>query len=159
MATDKFDKACQLITQSSSLANFHGGKSGDAVEKAQKMLQVKFPKSYISFLRIFGAGQIGFHELYGLVDENCLAAGIPNVVWVTLEERRLGLPSTYVVVEVPGDGVLYCLETSAMNDEHECALIACIPQSLAEPHKIASSFGEFFLDCANDASVAAAAKG
>lgn len=151
MAQHHFDRACQLIAQSPGLADFHGGQSDDTIRRAQEILGAPFPRSYISFLRNFGCGQIVYHELYGLVDETYLGEGAPNVVWVTLEGRRLGLPPTYVVVEDAGYGPFYCLETSRMNDEGECPVIFYFPQSLAKPEQIASDFGEFFLECVHEA--------
>jgi hypothetical protein len=151
MANRSFDKARQLITLSPGLVQFYGGKSENAILMAQEILRTTFPDSYLSFLRSFGCGQIAWHELYGLVDENCQAEGVPSVVWVTREERRLGLPSTYVVVESSGDGALLCLDTAQLNDERECPLMYYIPDGFVKPQEIAQDFGEYFLECVHEA--------
>jgi hypothetical protein len=151
MSNRHFDEAHRLIGLSPAVAYFHGGKSETAIRMAQEILQTPFPESYLSFLREFGCGQVAAHELYGLVDENCQAEGVPNVVWVTLEERRLGLPPTYVVIEAFGDGALFCLETSRLSDARECPVLNYIPGSAATPDHLAENFGKYFLECVHEA--------
>jgi hypothetical protein len=150
-ASDHFGEACRLIAQSPGLATFYGGKSDAAIRRAQEILGIPFPRSYVSFLRKYGCGHVPLHEIYGLVDDDCSAKGVPNSVWVTLDERRWGLPGTYVLIESSGDGAHYCLETAVMNDEGECPVVLYIPHAPAKPARVAVAFGTYFLTRVHEA--------
>jgi hypothetical protein len=156
VAKDDFDRAKRLIAQIPGRYRFHGGKNERVVGRAQELLHLPFPESYKLFLREFGCGFIGVHELYGLVDDNAGAVGVPNVVWVTLEERKFGLPNTYAVIEASGDGALYCLDTVQISDQMECPVVIHLPGYQSIPERLAEDFGSYLLGCAHETLLNAA---
>lgn len=151
MGRRQFDEAARLVIQSPGFGRFGGGMPDATVQRAQELLGIAFPQSYVSFLCTFGCGQIPLHEFYGLVDEAGLAEGAPNVVWLTLNDRRHGLPASYVEIESTGFGPVYCLDTSLMNEQGECPVVLYAWGSTAEPERIAPSFGAYFLKCVHEA--------
>lgn len=98
-ALDDYNTAAQLISEQADLARFGGGRDEKLVERAEAALGVRFPPSYRSFAREFGAGHIAGEEFYGVTDDNFEEGPIPNGIWLTLTERQdSGLPEALVVV-------------------------------------------------------------
>jgi antitoxin YobK len=135
--------------------NFSGPITNNTIELAEKRLGIKFSKSYKVFLNKLGCGGIGC-EVYGItrdldfLNSNIPECAIPNVVWTTLEYNKefnhpLHLPIVYNV----GEGTLYCLDTSQMNEEGECPVVAWPLGGYEETpvlEIVAPDFGTFFLD-------------
>lgn len=95
-----------------------GAVDGEAIERAETALGVKFPTEYRELLRQYGAVLAPGLEVYGLPPkaDNDEAPIWQNVVSVTYELRRLGQVGTenqeFIPVSDDGAGVYFYLDTS-----------------------------------------------
>lgn len=115
------DRKLFEITSKYAGSYFSGGVNEDIIKKYQGDLGVALPKSYIRFLKEFGAGGFGEFYVSGIEKES-----YASVLEDSMEFReKLNLKSCYVVVWHRRNRVydyLICLDTSQMADE-ECPVI------------------------------------
>lgn len=135
---------------------FNGPCLKETVVNAEKTLEVYFPKTYREFLEKFGSGGVLGGYIYG-IGRNDLMFNMPipevtayHVVWSNLYERRNGLhPKHLISIYSVGEGTTYCLDTSQMNAEGECPVVAW-PLGGYETtpvlEVVAPDFGTFFLN-------------
>ncbi|HYG66900.1 MAG TPA: SMI1/KNR4 family protein [Anaeromyxobacteraceae bacterium] len=144
MSWRDLERAFELIEVHPDLADFVGPREEALVRAAEKALGLTFPPSYREFLLRFGAGGFGGEEFYGVIDEQFEDSSVPNGVWVTLSERRTGLPPDVVVVGATGDGDYYVLRCT---DASEPPVVLFQPGwKVQRPEAIAEDFGAFLLD-------------
>ena len=141
MSFQDLEKALKLIEDNGG--DFAGKKSDDLIAKAEQALVLKFPPSYKQFLNKLGCGGIEGSEIFGVIDENFEKAGIPDGIWLTLDERKSGLPEYFVVVSEVGDGAYYVLDTSQVDVDGECPVVTYEINGSSE--KVADDFGSFLL--------------
>ncbi|MBW8308620.1 MAG: SMI1/KNR4 family protein [Candidatus Paracaedibacteraceae bacterium] len=110
MAID-FLEEFQKRIESSGINNFFsGGKSGELISTAEKVLGNKFPESYRRFLEKYGSGGVFGVEIYGIPNDDLNAKGIPNTVWLTrIARKEIGLKDNLVIVGDAGLGDYYVL--------------------------------------------------
>ena len=117
------------------------------IDEAECLLNLKFPADYRYFLEHLGAGDIFGSEFYGIMDKGLMVSGIPNVVWLTLEERESPygkLPNYFLPVYDLGIGDYYVLDC---RDPENTPLYIWMPGFHEEGDEleiIADSFGAFF---------------
>lgn len=147
---EALQRAFDLIEENFARADFEGPKSEELVSLAEATLNLKFPPTYRDFLRRFGCGDISGQEFYGVIHENFETSGVPDAIWLTLNERRSSsLPNHLVIVFATGDGGYYTLDTSERNDDGECPVVAWEPgRSTSGDNlpRIADDFGRFLLE-------------
>lgn len=152
MPTDKFQKAVQIIRENIEEADFEGEKPVHLLESAERVLNLSFPDTYREFLKMFGCGDIGGEEFYGLVSENFHKSSIPDAVWLTLEERKSGLPEGLILIADTGDGSFYALNTLKLAGK-ECPVVIWEPgvsSPLESLPTAAPDFGSFLLQRLED---------
>lgn len=99
------DKIIKLIDRHSVRQDFsYTAPTREAIAKTERTLGVKLPEQYVEFLMRYGDGGFEGFEILGADLD-----GSMRFVDQTLEYRRLGLPSTFVVVEDCGEWV-YCID-------------------------------------------------
>lgn len=146
MYSQEYLRAVSIIEQHPELCGFSGGVSEEVVNKAEETLEAIFPKSYRDFLLRFGAGNFGFVDIYGLIDDDFYNSGIPDAVWYTLQLREeVNLPKNLVVIHDTGGGELFCLDTSAPNVRVVAYAIG-YDLEVQTYEIIANGFGEFLLN-------------
>jgi len=123
--------------------DFEGEKDSSLIGDAEKALNLVFPPTYKKFLTRLGCGDIEGMEFYGLIDNDFNNSSIPDAIWLTLEERKSGLPKHLVLVNAIGDGGYYALDTGQTNEDGECPVVAYELNGQAE--KVADDFGSFLL--------------
>jgi SMI1-KNR4 cell-wall len=121
-----------------------GPVSETALLAAEQNLRVHFPPSYRQFLGDFGAGTIGYYEIFGLSETE--APNEPplwrNVVKETMRSRKSGtIPVGFIVFTSDGQGCRFFLDTSRTDSGGECPVIAWGPG--VEGVVVAASFLEF----------------
>ena len=123
-----FEELCQHL-QAFEQKEFGVGASLMEIEQAQQQLGLKFPASYIAFLRKFGWGGVEDLEIFGL------GTDVPthlNLVKLTCSERKEmqpKLPLELLPIMNDGAGNLYCIDTVQIHNnecpvvfwEHECS--------------------------------------
>src|SRR5688500_10820574 len=101
-----------------------GAQPESLVAKAEAALDVAFPPSYRLFLREMGCGDINGLEVLGLIDDNFKNSGIPDAVWLTLNERRaIGLDAAYMLIGAGGDGTFIALDLRRLDDNGEAEVV------------------------------------
>jgi antitoxin YobK len=82
-----------------------------------------------------------------VIDDNFESSGVPNGIWLTLQERTdSGLPPELVVVYTDAEGNYYALATGREGDSGEHPLVLFGPgvsQPGDELDAVAGDFGEF----------------
>lgn len=114
------------------------------IEKAKFALGVFFPASYKKFLSNFGCGSIKGVEICRLIDSDFVNSSVPDAVWVTFEQQKLGLPKKLVVIYSTGYGPFYAIDTNKINDAGESPVNSYLGENKLE--KVADSFAEFLLN-------------
>src|SRR5438093_9524123 len=114
MAMKDMDAALQLVARNDRQADFVGKRSTEMVADAESALGVRFPPTYRKFPTELGAGDIAGEEFYGVTTNTLASSSVPNGIWLTLEERKGGLPSPLVIVYATGDGTWFALDTSGL---------------------------------------------
>lgn len=113
----------KIIDDNIENGDFAGNINDESITEAQRILNVKFPESYIQFLKKYGCGDIFGTEIYGIVSSNNIeGTGIPSLVWLTKELRKDGLLPQYIPICFADDGCYYILDTNQIN-ENECPVL------------------------------------
>jgi antitoxin YobK len=149
MSMEDYEKAKALMKGISGTSTFAGPKTPTLISLAEKQLNIKFPEVYRRFLIEFGAGGLGFFEIYGIINEDFENSRIPDVVWFTLRMRNeANLPSFLLPVYELGDGELYCLDLRIQQGD-EAKVVGFTP-GYTSPNQsldiVAEDFGELLLD-------------
>jgi len=157
MSIEKFDHAISLLKKNFSEDEiyFTGPFTDRTILNAEEALDLKFPNTYRKFLKEYGSDGFKSEEIYGLTKEEDFkslefeGSTTPNAIWTTLDfHKRYGHPLHLVIIYNLGDGTIYCLDTSQMNDEGECPVVM-VPivghDNYTNLPIEAKNFGEFFL--------------
>jgi hypothetical protein len=151
MSIEDLNKAFSSLQNNAELIKSSGKKiDEEVIKKAQDYLEVKFPTTYKKFISKVGFLSLGGCEIYGIIDEDFINSGVPDAIWFSYENRKnYGTPDYLVQIYSVGEGTTYCLDTSQMNEEGECPVVAWPLGGYEETpvlEVIAEDFGKFFLD-------------
>lgn len=142
--TDQIDR---ILKKYSEEAFFAGGASEEEIKEAQQSLGCRFPEDYRHFLSVYGAGDFGGCEIYGIIPQKEVCQ-IPNGIWATHYLRQqYQMPGNYIAIAFDGYGKYYCIDTSVRNKENLCPIILWDMDGTEEdvPEQAADSFENFFL--------------
>lgn len=118
------------------------------IKAAERNLSVEFPQTYRKFLQEFGSCGLGSFEIYGLVSDNFINSGIPDVVWLTNKGREeWGLPKYLIPIYDLGDGEWFCIDLRTLK-EGEANIVPYTPgYSSSDQYieKVADDFGALLL--------------
>lgn len=123
------------------------GASEEEILAAERQLEVEFPESFHSFLREFGWGGVGHHELIGL------GKGVPldlDLIKVTQDERsryRPHIPPYLVPLLNDGYGNHFCLDTRHITG-NDCPVVFWNHEldESQEPELEAGTYEEWLLE-------------
>jgi antitoxin YobK len=148
VSVEDYRAARDLVEQHEDLADFVGERPDDLVTRAEQALGTGFPPSYRAFVSELGAGDIAGAEFYGVIDDDFESSGVPNGIWLTLQERTdSDLPPELIVVGDDGMGNYYALDSSRQDASGEYPLVIWVPGSSRpgdELETVAGDFGQFF---------------
>lgn len=153
MSYEDYERAVRIIDSFPDKIDLIHPQTELNVENAEKILQVKFPRSYRMFLTRYGWLMSAWEDIYGLTNENDFDnAGYHNIVKLCVEKRTKENPSfpNYLIpIHALGNGELSCLDTSQMNENEECPVVAwyfgaTLPNGKLEV--LAEDFGAFLLE-------------
>jgi antitoxin YobK len=152
MSMADLERAIELI-QVSGGGDFSGPRTEDQVVYAEQALGVEFPPTYRRFVRRLGSGGIFGEEFYGVVSGAFGNDGVPNAVWVTLNDRRLSnLPDSLVIIGATGDGGSYAIDLSEQYADGESPVVEWSYDSPPFKRIVADDFGVFFWQNVQEAS-------
>ncbi len=150
MSVSDLEKAFSLIEQHQDQADFDGPKPEEWISSAESILGVKFPLTYRRFLAFYGCGDIAGQEFYGIIKNDFRHSGVPDAIWLTLDERKKSkLPLSFVIIYAASDGSYYALDCSRWSDVEECPIVVWIPGISKEGdclEEIAEDYGKFLLE-------------
>jgi hypothetical protein len=120
------------------------------IKSAENHLGVLFPKSYKEFLSQYGFISLGGCEIFGIIDSDFINSEVPDAVWLAMDNRKnFNFPKYLIPIYDVGEGTTYCLDTSQMNEEGECPVVAWPLGGYGQTpvlEIVAKDFGEFFLN-------------
>ncbi|EAF7125109.1 SMI1/KNR4 family protein [Listeria monocytogenes] len=150
MSIEKYNQAKNVIEENDYLVDDFGGASDAIIEKAQVVLDVNFPKDYKTFLADYSALTFGSIEVYGVFKEDFEDSGVPDIVWTTINERKLvDMPKYLLILHNTGMGELYCMNFADLNSHNEPRITSYypgFPEKAQQNEILYDSFGEFLLD-------------
>ena len=120
-----------------------GSVAEDEIKAFESERGMNLPEDYRSFVREFGCGSIGAIEIFGL---GVKPTGIPSLIWVLNDLRRLGLtPPVWVLPVTPlGDGTYAAILTTPRGAFAQGTVIRWTPGSLATKlDALGSSFSAY----------------
>lgn len=139
--TDFGEALAQLNCNSDG--NFSGPKSALSIDYLEDTLEVVLPASYRHFLAKLGSGDIFGIEIFGITRENTIGYGIPDLIWLTKELRKNGLPAKLIPVLDSGDGGFYVLDTAVEFSNSECPVALYFFDGSIE--NVSDNFAGFFM--------------
>jgi len=150
MINDDYIVSVNVMKQHHELMGFVGERPIELVRESERELGVIFPPSYRQFLLDFGAGNFGYFEIYGVIDNNFFHSSVPNGIWLTLLERTdSSLPNNLVIIAATGDGDYYCLDCSNISGEEAPVILYSPSSNIILKGEIAKSFGQFLYNIVN----------
>ncbi|MEO1006947.1 MAG: SMI1/KNR4 family protein [Planctomycetota bacterium] len=150
MSMQDFEAACELIRRHEELADFEGPKPDELLAKAEAAIGLSFPATYRAFLSKFGCGDIAGAEFYGIIKDNFEESGIPDAIWLTLDQRKSSeLPKFYILIGDSGNGGLYAIDCSVISVA-ECPVVEWWAGA-QDQRTVAADFGDFFLRTVREA--------
>jgi hypothetical protein len=151
MSMQDLEAAFGLIEANRDQADFEGPKAEGILGKAEESLGLSFPATYRAFLSRLGCGDIGGAEFYGVVKQDFENSAIPDAIWLTLRQRKIGqIPASHILIGSTGDGGYYALDCSSSTGPGECPVVEWWPVP-KNRSGIAKDFGEFFLRSVREA--------
>ncbi|MBE5914910.1 MAG: SMI1/KNR4 family protein [Pseudobutyrivibrio ruminis] len=141
-----YDELINVISDNEGdvdFADYGDGISKEWVEKAEKRLNVVFPKSYIWWLENYSGGEVFGVEIYSVyeMDFDTVVGG--DVVYINELVRKND--DSYVnklIIAEPNDAIFYMDLTQKQEDEYPI-------YELYSNERYASSFDEFLLKYIN----------
>ncbi len=113
MGMAELDAVLRLVEEHDDEADFVGPREESLIEAAEQALGLRFPPTYRRFLLELGTGGFDGEEIYGIISEDLGRAGVPNAIWLTLDERQSsGLPGSMVTIYNDGMGGFFVLDTA-----------------------------------------------
>ncbi len=113
----------QLIEENSEIAEFGEfgqGVSDEWIEKAQSRLKVKFPASYIWWLKNYSGGSINGEEIFSIyeLDFDTVVGG--DIVYINELNRKNGIStSEQLVIQENDQGESYYFDLSEIDEKGE----------------------------------------
>lgn len=118
--------------------------SFQTIEKAEILLGVRFPKSYILFLEKFGTIEIDGRSFAGLEPEQVNITGdvVSYTKYLRVDED---LSDQYIALDFQDGDYILCIDTSKFNDLQEAPLVLIDPVT-KESSLVSGSFMDFLID-------------
>jgi hypothetical protein len=150
MSIESYTKAKKLMLENPKTLHFSGQKDEALIDKAEKVLNLKFPQDYRKFLLDFGTLDFAGEEIYGITNDNFYHSCIPNAIWYNINMRRIiNIPEYLFVIHSIDDGSEIALNYKILNENGEPKMTsyeAGYDVKEQEFEVIANDFGDFLLD-------------
>lgn len=150
MSMQSLLEAFKLIEEKKEISDFEAIDDEGIIMEAEEKLGINFPKTYRLFLMKYGCGGVGSSQIYGIPKQGIEAWGVPNGIWLTLDERKKwSYPKHLIIVSDTGDGFWYALDSSKPNKDGEYPVVVYNPDAVEDNYKyelINEDFGDFLLE-------------
>lgn len=150
MSIENYNRALKLIERNESLSDFVGKREEELISLAQETLKLKFSHQYYNFLKIYGAGNFGSEEIYGIIDDDFENSSVPDAIWYTLTERiESNLPQNLIIIYDTGGDEVFCLDFNKLDELGEPSIVVYylgLNPKQQTYEVIANDFGDFLLE-------------
>lgn len=148
MTYENLIKAFELIDEFNTDGSFFiTPQELPVVDQTAGLLNVIFPRSYKDFLCRYGSLDLFSLQIFGIVGEKYKDVYIHEDIRSNISRLRtqdnLKFPESFIVIHELGNGELSCLDTSKMNADGECPVVAWY---FGATEVLAEDFGAFLLD-------------
>ena len=139
-----YDLIRQLIEDNSDRAefgDFGNGVSSEWIDNAQERLGIKFPPSYIWWLKNYGGGEVNGEEIFSVyeIDFDAVVGG--DVVYINELNRRNGITTKeQLVIQENDQGEGYYFDLSKLDNMGEYPVYLDVTNS-----KYADNFLDFLI--------------
>lgn len=116
-----FERIKQIIEEYSDIVEFGQGISDFWIEKAQDRLEVKFPPSYIWWLKNYGGGEINGEEIFSIyeLDFDTVVGG--DIVYINELNRKNGISvNSHLTIQENDQGESYYINLEERDMDGEC---------------------------------------
>jgi hypothetical protein len=121
MSDDRYIEIQRVIAENSDIVEFGdvgSGASSEWIAKAEEKLSVKFPPSYIWWLKNYGGGTVFGDEVYSVYELDAVVGG--DIVYINELDRKNGFCKTHELSILCTDqGDHYYLDLSKVDDKQE----------------------------------------
>lgn len=141
---EKYFDLFEKIRNTGETLEFYGQQTFVSISQLEKVLDIRFPKSFINFLlELGGGGSIG-SGISGIYNNNALKMNDGTVYGDTLTSRsEQSLPNHLIVIFKNDSETIWCLDMLQTNALGENAIVSFDVFSKSVT-KIANTFDEFF---------------
>ena len=125
---------------------FHGGVTNSLIEAAELAIGLRFPPSYVEFLRRLGCGYVSFQEFIGLGGPPHLDL-VKEATYLREHSKISRFPRQLIPVLADGFGNYECIDTSRPMADGECSVVSWLHDGGDDQdcEEIAKSYLEWFL--------------
>lgn len=103
---------------------YAGAADEQTINEYEKCLGVKFPSSYILFLKKYGTLSFAGDTYYGITKGGVNAVAVPNVAFATKSARAAGdADEKMVVIKASGYGPIFSIDTSILGERGEAVVV------------------------------------
>ncbi|WP_110875982.1 SMI1/KNR4 family protein [Franconibacter helveticus] len=141
-----YDELDEIINESGETQSGSGPASDELIAEYEKQLGVKFPESYITFLKRYGTMTVNGESFYGISKLGLNATSAPDVRYVTLEARKpCDIDNNMVLIKSSGYGPMFSIDTSISGKKGEAVIVETDLSFKRSGNKVvvARSFGDF----------------
>lgn len=153
MSLKSYIEAKELMEKNQPLFDPFKGCSKEIINKAENILNLKFPADYRVFLEDYGTVTFGSTEILGITGDEFYNSCVPNGIWYTLSGRKTGMPDSLIVIYEVGNGELFVLNYGNLNENKEPKVTSYWPGFDLKTQTfeiIANDFGDFLLNSVKD---------
>lgn len=103
---------------------YAGAADDQTIKEYEKFLGVKFPSSYILFLKKYGTLSFAGEMYYGITKGGVNVAAIPNVAFATKRARADGdADEKMVIIKASGYGPIFSIDASIVGKRGEAVIV------------------------------------
>ncbi len=121
----------QSQTDVVDFGEFGSGVTEYCINKAEKRLRVKFPPSYVWWLKNYGGGEIHGEEVFSIYEMDFDRVVGGDIVYINELNRKNGLfLENELVIQENNEGESYFMDLSKTNEDGEAPIYIDITRSL-----------------------------
>lgn len=134
-----------LLLASFNEQSFYGGVAPDLISRVQEKLGLVFPKDYVEYLSLLGAGYASSEEFFGLGGSSHLDV-VEAASLLRKPSKQRSFPKHYIPLKTDGFGNYECIDTArSSDDKSEIVFWVHDAGDSQETELIASGFWSWFV--------------
>lgn len=143
MTIDIVQEFIEKFPDAAEFAPFGEGTSEEWVSRAEQRLGIKFPASYVWWLRNYAGGEVHGEEIFSIYEMDFDSVVGGDIVYVNELERSNGSwEPHHLIIQSNDQGETYYLDLSVAFEDGECPVYVDIG---GRKVRYGDSFGEFLV--------------